>query len=186
MFYYAIIRRCRARCNQLPAFADNQSNRQYHLGGWVTLAGLFHQFDQVAILGAAARLESRVTLAFYTYFNTFPPGGSPNAGMASASALTLGVLTVVIVFLQRKFASKKNMTMDTSQQTRLPLAALRRRQIATLAWVYFTFISLATILLGIFAIALTASLKDNPLENRVAGWRRQLPRRLRPIMQSSP
>jgi len=57
------------------------------------------------------------------------------------------------------------MTMDTANSPRLPLKALRRRQIATLAWVYFMFISLATVLLGTFAIAFTASLKDNPLEN---------------------
>jgi len=71
------------------------------------LIGTLQMFDQVAILGAAAPLESRITLAFYTYFNTFPPGGSPNVGMASASALTLGVLTVVIVFLQRQFGIKE-------------------------------------------------------------------------------
>jgi multiple sugar transport system permease protein len=71
------------------------------------LIGTLQMFDQVAILGAAAPLESRVTLAYYTYYNTFPPGGSPNIGMASASALTLGLLTVAIVFLQRKFGIKE-------------------------------------------------------------------------------
>jgi len=67
------------------------------------LIGTLQMFDQVAILGAAAPLESRITLAYYTYYNAFPPGGSPNIGMASASALTLGFLTVAIVFLQRHF-----------------------------------------------------------------------------------
>jgi multiple sugar transport system permease protein len=55
--------------------------------------------------------------------------------------------------------------MNTSKQTRLPLSALRRRQIATLAWVYFVFIAIATVLLGTFAIAFAASLKDDPLES---------------------
>jgi len=70
------------------------------------LIGTLQMFDQVAILGAAAPLESRITLAYYTYYNAFPPGGSPNIGMASASALTLGFLTVAIVFLQRRFGIK--------------------------------------------------------------------------------
>jgi len=73
------------------------------------LIGTLQMFDQVAILGAAAPLESRVTLAFYTYFNTFPPGGSPNIGMASASAITLGLLTVAIVFLQRRFGFRERL-----------------------------------------------------------------------------
>ncbi|HHG91078.1 MAG TPA: sugar ABC transporter permease [Devosia sp.] len=71
------------------------------------LIGTLQMFDQVAILGAAAPLESRITLAYYTYYNTFPPGGSPNIGMASAAALTLGLLTLVIVFVQRQFGIKE-------------------------------------------------------------------------------
>jgi len=55
--------------------------------------------------------------------------------------------------------------MEPTSKTRLPLAALRRRQIATLAWVYFVFIGLATVLLGTFAIAFAASLKEDPLES---------------------
>lgn len=73
------------------------------------LIGTLQMFDQVAILGAAAPLESRVTLAYYTYYNTFPPGGSPDIGLASASALTLGVITVLIVFLQRRFGIKERL-----------------------------------------------------------------------------
>lgn len=73
------------------------------------LIGTLQMFDQVAILGAAAPLESRITLAFYTYYNTFPPGGSPNIGMASASALMLGFLTLLIVFLQRRFGVKERL-----------------------------------------------------------------------------
>lgn len=66
------------------------------------LIGTLQMFDQVAILGEAAPIESRVTLAYYTYHNTFPPGGSPQIGMASAGAMALGLLTLVIVFAQRR------------------------------------------------------------------------------------
>lgn len=67
------------------------------------LIGTLQMFDQVAILGAAAPIESRVTLAYYTYYNTFPPGGTPRIGMASAGAIVLGSITLIIVFLQRRF-----------------------------------------------------------------------------------
>jgi multiple sugar transport system permease protein len=66
------------------------------------LIGTLQMFDQVAILGTAAPIESRVTLAYYTYHNTFPPGGSPRVGMASAGAIALAVLTLIIVYLQRR------------------------------------------------------------------------------------
>ncbi len=66
------------------------------------LIGTLQMFDQVAILGNAAPIESRVTLGYYTYYNTFPPGGSPKIGMASAGAICLGLLTLFIVFLQRR------------------------------------------------------------------------------------
>lgn len=66
------------------------------------LIGTLQMFDQVAILGNAAPIESRVTLGYYTYYNTFPPGGSPRIGMASAGAICLGILTLIIVFLQRR------------------------------------------------------------------------------------
>lgn len=67
------------------------------------LIGTLQMFDQVAILGTAAPIESRVTLAYYTYYNAFPPGGSPRIGMASAGAIVLGIITLMIVFLQRRF-----------------------------------------------------------------------------------
>jgi multiple sugar transport system permease protein len=72
--------------------------------GVVTLSivGTLQMFDQVAIMGNAAPIESRITLAYYTYYNTFPPGGSPRIGMASAGAIVLAALTLVIVFLQRR------------------------------------------------------------------------------------
>ena len=65
------------------------------------LIGTLQMFDQVAILGNAAPIESRVTLAYYTYYNAFPPGGTPRIGMASAGAITLAALTLLIVFVQR-------------------------------------------------------------------------------------
>jgi multiple sugar transport system permease protein len=66
------------------------------------LIGTLQMFDQVAILGKAAPIESRVTLAYYTYYNTFPPGGSPRIGMASAGAISLAVLSMILVYLQRR------------------------------------------------------------------------------------
>ncbi|MGL5012389.1 MAG: carbohydrate ABC transporter permease [Paracoccaceae bacterium] len=66
------------------------------------LIGTLQMFDQVAILGRAAPIESRVTLAYYTYYNTFPPGGSPRIGMASAGAIALAVLSMILVYLQRR------------------------------------------------------------------------------------
>ena len=65
------------------------------------LIGTLQMFDQVAILGNAAPIESRVTLAYYTYYNAFPPGGTPRIGVASAGAIALAVLTLLIVFAQR-------------------------------------------------------------------------------------
>jgi multiple sugar transport system permease protein len=67
------------------------------------LVGTLQMFDQVAIMGRAAPIESRVTLAYYTYFNSFPPGGTPRIGMASAGAIVLAVLSMILVYLQRRF-----------------------------------------------------------------------------------
>jgi multiple sugar transport system permease protein len=49
-------------------------------------------------------------------------------------------------------------------RTRLPVAALRRRQFAAIAWVYLVFIALGTVMLGTFLVAFVASLKVDPLE----------------------
>lgn len=65
------------------------------------IIGTLQMFDQVALLGDAAPLQSRITLAFYTYYNAFPPGGTPRIGMASAAALILALVTLVMVLLQR-------------------------------------------------------------------------------------
>ena len=60
-------------------------------------------FDQVALFGDAAPLESRVSLAFYVFRSAFPEGGASRIGLASAAALVLAAITLVIVLLQRRF-----------------------------------------------------------------------------------
>jgi multiple sugar transport system permease protein len=65
------------------------------------IIGTLQMFDQVAILGDAAPLQSRITLAFYIYANAFPEGAASRIGMSSAAAILLGVLTLLIVYLQR-------------------------------------------------------------------------------------
>ncbi len=55
--------------------------------------------------------------------------------------------------------------LEKPARSRLPLSALRRRQLSALAWVYLVFIGLGTVLLGTFAIAFAASLKEDPLES---------------------
>jgi multiple sugar transport system permease protein len=54
---------------------------------------------------------------------------------------------------------------EAHQSKRLPRAALRRRQIAALAWTWFVLIGLITLFLGTFVIAFLASLKEDPLED---------------------
>jgi multiple sugar transport system permease protein len=55
--------------------------------------------------GANAPIESTVTLAFYVFRNVFKPdnGGLPQIGMASAAAIVLATLTIIIVIIQRRF-----------------------------------------------------------------------------------
>ncbi len=59
-------------------------------------------FDQVAIIGDQAPLDAVITLAYYVYINAFPSSVSPKIGMASAAAVFLGILTLLIVLLQKK------------------------------------------------------------------------------------
>ncbi len=66
------------------------------------LIGTLQMFDQVAITAGTAPLESTITLAYYVYWNVFGSGGLPKVGMASAAALVLAALTLVIVFIQRR------------------------------------------------------------------------------------
>lgn len=71
------------------------------------IIGTLQMFDQVALLGGGVPLESRITLAFYVYHYAFPDGTSPQIGVASASALVLGGITLVLVFLQKKLGIKE-------------------------------------------------------------------------------
>lgn len=50
------------------------------------------------------------------------------------------------------------------QRERMPVAALRRRQVLGIAWVYLIFIALGAVMLGTFLIAFLASMKVDPLE----------------------
>jgi multiple sugar transport system permease protein len=68
----------------------------------VSLIGTLQMFDQVSILQGIAPLESTITLAFYVYNNVFSQGTS-YVGLASAAAIMLGVLTITVVLLQRRF-----------------------------------------------------------------------------------
>ncbi len=67
----------------------------------LSLIGTLQLFDQVALLGTAAPLESRITLAYYVFNSAFPAGGTPNVGLGSAAAIVLAGLTLVVVYLQR-------------------------------------------------------------------------------------
>lgn len=71
------------------------------------IIGTLQMFDQVALLGGGVPLESRITLAFYVYHYAFPDGTSPQIGVASAAALVLGAITLVLVFLQKKLGVKE-------------------------------------------------------------------------------
>ncbi|MGL4448973.1 MAG: carbohydrate ABC transporter permease [Aeromonas sp.] len=72
-----------------------------------SIIGTLQMFDQVALMGSAAPLESRITMAYYVYHNAFPPGGTPQVGMASAAALVLAGLTLAVVYLQKTFGVKE-------------------------------------------------------------------------------
>ena len=63
--------------------------------------GTLQIFDQVALLGDATPLESRITLAYFVYHSAFPPGAEPNIGLASAAAFVLAGITLAIVYLQK-------------------------------------------------------------------------------------
>lgn len=70
------------------------------------LIGTLQMFDQVAIIGDQAPLESVITLAYYVYNNVFPGGALPRIGAASAGAVILAVLTLVVVLIQRKVVER--------------------------------------------------------------------------------
>ncbi|REJ31655.1 MAG: sugar ABC transporter permease [Bacillota bacterium] len=66
------------------------------------LIGTLQMFDQVAVIGSAAPLDSVITLAYYVYSNVFPGGALPRVGMASAAAVILAILTLIAVLIQRR------------------------------------------------------------------------------------
>jgi len=67
------------------------------------LIGTLQLFDQIAITSGVAPLNSVITLAYYVYWNIFGGVPRPEVGMASAAALFLAALTLVVVLLQRRF-----------------------------------------------------------------------------------
>ena len=58
---------------------------------------------QVAIFGDAVPLQSVITLAYFVYNRMFPGGQLPEVGFASAAAMFLAVLTLIVVLVQRVF-----------------------------------------------------------------------------------
>jgi multiple sugar transport system permease protein len=68
----------------------------------VGLIGTLQMFDQVAIIGSAAPQNTIITLAYYVYRNTFQAGTAP-VNLASAAAIILALITLVLVFIQRRF-----------------------------------------------------------------------------------
>ena len=68
----------------------------------VGLIGTLQMFDQVAIIGSAAPQNTIITLAYYVYRNTFQNGVAP-VNLASAAAIILALITLALVFVQRRF-----------------------------------------------------------------------------------
>lgn len=66
-----------------------------------SLIGTLQLFDQVALYGDAVPKESKITLAYYVYDAAFPSGSVPQVGRASAAAMILTALTLVIIAAQR-------------------------------------------------------------------------------------
>ena len=67
------------------------------------LIGTLQMFDQVAIFGNAVPTESVITLAYFVYDRMFPGAQLPEIGFASAAAMFLAVLTLIVVLIQRVF-----------------------------------------------------------------------------------
>jgi multiple sugar transport system permease protein len=68
-----------------------------------SLIGTLQVFDQIALFEGTAPLESTVTLAYYVYYNVFQSSGQSKIGLASASAMILALLTLLVVVIQRRF-----------------------------------------------------------------------------------
>ncbi len=69
----------------------------------VGIIGTFQMFDQAALLGGTAPLEGTITLAFYVYNSVFRGGAESLVGYASAAALILAGITLILLQLQRRF-----------------------------------------------------------------------------------
>ena len=69
----------------------------------VGIIGTLAMFDQAALLGGTAPLESTITLAYYVYNSVFRSGAESLTGQASAAALILAGITLVLLQLQRRF-----------------------------------------------------------------------------------
>lgn len=67
------------------------------------LIGTLQMFDQVAIFGDSVPLESVITLAYFVYDRMFPGAQLPEVGFASAAAMFLALLTLIVVLIQRRF-----------------------------------------------------------------------------------
>lgn len=70
------------------------------------LIGTLQMFDQVAVIGDQAPLESTITLAYYVYRNMFMGGAMPRVGQAAAAAMVLAILTLVVVLIQRRVVER--------------------------------------------------------------------------------
>lgn len=66
------------------------------------LIGTLQMFDQVALFDGTAPQESIITLAYYVYNRVLGTGQSM-VGLASAAALVLALLTIIVVQIQRRF-----------------------------------------------------------------------------------
>lgn len=71
------------------------------------LISTLQMFDQVAIIGGQAPQESIITLAYYVYVTMFPRSAIAEVGMASAAALVLAVLTLIIVVIQQRVTGER-------------------------------------------------------------------------------
>ncbi len=71
----------------------------------IGIIGTLQMFDQAALLGGTSPLDTVVTLAFYVYHNVFSGGAESRVGLASAAAILLAVITLVLLQIQRRFLS---------------------------------------------------------------------------------
>ena len=69
----------------------------------VSIIGTLQLFDQVSLTSAVSPLESNITLAYYVFNNVFSSAGFAKVGTASAAAIILAALTMLIVVIQRRF-----------------------------------------------------------------------------------